>query len=32
MTTSTDAPAYTGYEWNRDADGIVTVTMDDPDH
>ncbi|MGW8483033.1 3-hydroxyacyl-CoA dehydrogenase NAD-binding domain-containing protein [Microbacterium sp. NPDC055903] len=29
MSTATET--YTGYAWAEDADGIVTVTMDDPD-
>ncbi|RLK46720.1 3-hydroxyacyl-CoA dehydrogenase NAD-binding domain-containing protein [Microbacterium telephonicum] len=31
MSITTDAPVYTGYAWQKDADGIVTITMDDPD-
>ncbi|WES64073.1 3-hydroxyacyl-CoA dehydrogenase NAD-binding domain-containing protein [Microbacter sp. GSS18] len=26
-----ETAVYTGYAWQKDADGIVTVTMDDPD-
>ena len=27
----TDSTVYAGYAWEQDGDGIVTVTMDDPD-
>lgn len=30
MTVTEDTNVYTGYAWARDADGIVTITMDDP--
>lgn len=31
MTTVESTAAYAGYAWDKDADGIVTVSMDDPD-
>ncbi|WP_460800906.1 3-hydroxyacyl-CoA dehydrogenase NAD-binding domain-containing protein [Microbacterium sp. GXF6406] len=31
MSIAENVETYTGYAWERDADGIVTVTMDDPD-
>ena len=31
MSTEENIAVYTGYAWDKDADGVVTVTMDDPD-
>ncbi|MGM7671676.1 3-hydroxyacyl-CoA dehydrogenase NAD-binding domain-containing protein [Microbacterium sp. A93] len=31
MNTAENTGVYTGYAWEKDADGIVTITMDDPD-
>ena len=31
MSTEENIAVYSGYAWDKDADGVVTVTMDDPD-